>query len=224
VAAVVLTCAALGGLARALNRATGDAQSIVQQVVAPALGMQVLLVAAYLAGAIPPVPLSVQFIGIYHEVVPPGRDLVAASGQEAGTVQASLVAGGPSEIRTYQLKHLRPWWKVWQHGDQDFLARPGDVVYCFARVFAPNGFRDAIYVHWWLKGQKGGWVDQGRAQLSISGGRGDGFRAYATKKNYQPGRWRVEIETEDGRDIGVIKFNLTSDSSSGERTFSVDRL
>src|SRR5437867_4236878 len=164
VAAVVLSSAALGWLARALYRWTGNAQSIGQQVVAPALGMQVLLVAAYFAGVIPPVPLSVQFIGIYHEVVPPGLE------HEAGTVQASLVAGSPPTTRAYQLKHQRPWWKVWQHGDQDFAARPGDVVYCFARVFAPNGFRDAIYVHWWLRAPKSGWVDQGRAQLNISGG------------------------------------------------------
>jgi len=218
VAAVVLSCGALGWLARALYRWTGNAKSIREQVLAPALAMQGLLVAAYFAGAIPPVPLSVQFIGIYHEVVPPGREA------ETGTVQAALVAGSPPAVRTYQLKHQRPWWKVWQHGDQDFEARPGDVVYCFARVFAPNGFRDAIYVHWWLQGQKGGWVDQGRAQLNISGGRGEGFRAYATKKNYQPGRWRVEIETEDGRDIGVIRFNLQNDPSSEERTFTVDRL
>lgn len=218
VAAVVLSCAALGWLARALYRWTGNAKSIGQRVVAPALGMQVLLVAAYFAGAIPPVPLSVQFIGIYHEVVPPGRELMAMSEQEA------QAARNPPMTRAYQLKHQRPWWKLWHHGDQDFAARPGDIVYCFARVFAPNGFRDAIYVHWWLEGQKSGWVDQGRAQLSISGGRGDGFRAFATKKNYQPGRWRVEIETEDGRDIGVIHFDLMNDPSSEERIFSVDRL
>jgi hypothetical protein len=135
---------------------------------------------------------------------------------------ASMTGGAPPADRTYQLKHLRPWWKVWQTGDQDFAARPGDVVYCFARVFAPNRFRDAIYVHWWLKGPKGGWADQGRAQLTISGGRGDGFRAYATKKNYQPGRWRVAIETEDGRGIGVIKFDITNDPSTETREFAID--
>jgi hypothetical protein len=223
-AAVALSCAAIGGLARGLTRWTGNAKSIREQVVAPALAMQVLLVAAYFAGAIPPVPLSVQFVGIYHEVVPPGREPATTPGLEAGPVQASFAPGRPPAIRTYQLKHQRPWWKVWQHGDQDFAARPGDTVYCFARIFAPNGFHDAIYVHWLLKGQKGGWTEQGRTPLSISGGRGEGFRAYATKKNYQPGRWRVEIETEDGRDIGVIKFDLFDDPSSEERTFTVDRL
>lgn len=218
VAAVTLSCAAIGWLLRTLYRSTGDARSIGQRVAAPALGMQGLLVAAYFTGIIPPVPLSVQFIGIYHEVVPPTREEARASLQEAG------MAGAPRTTPAYELKHQRPWWKVWQHGDQDFRARPGDVVYCFARVFAPNGFRDAIYVHWWTQSPKGAWDDQGRAQLSISGGRGAGFRAFATKKNYQPGRWRVEIETEDGRDIGVIHFNLKNDSSTEGRTFVVDWL
>jgi hypothetical protein len=202
---------------RKIHHWTGDAKVVFERVAAPAAAMQVLLVAAYFAGVIPPVPLSVQFIGIYHEVVPPGHDAPA-------TMQMAAIPGGarPAD-RTYQLKHLRPWWKVWQTGDQDFEARPGDIVYCFARVFAPDRFRDAIYVHWWLEGPKGGWMDQGRAQLTVSGGRGDGFRTYATKKNYQPGRWRVAIETEDGRDIGIIKFKLTNDPSTGTRDFAIDR-
>ena len=210
VAAIVISSAAICWLVRMLTRWTGDAPSIRRRVAGPALAMQAFLVAAYFAGVIPPVPLSVQFIGIYHEVVPPGA-------------KGSSEAGGPAMPRTYELKHQRPWWRVWHHGDQDFAARPGDIVYCFARVFAPNGFRDAIYVHWWLHGQEGGWLDQGRAQLGIRGGRGDGFRAFATKQIYQPGRWRVEIETDDGRDIGVVHFDLMNDLSSGVRSFFVDR-
>jgi DUF2914 family protein len=275
VTAVVLACGALVWLVRSLSRWTGDAPLIRRHVAGPAFGMQALLVAVYFAGAIPPVPLSVQFIGIYHEVVPPGAQqqpepgpsLIGASLAGGSLPDGSLSGGSPAESapegsvpdgsapdesvpgesvpdgsvsggsppggsvtpprtpRTagaYLLKHERPWWKLWQNGDQHFLARPGDVVYCFARVFAPNRFRDAIYVHWWLKGRRG-WVDQGRAQLNISGGRGDGFRAFATKKNYQPGRWRVEVETDDGRDIGVIHFDLVNDLSTNVRDFAIDR-
>lgn len=210
VTVVVLSCAVIGWCVRALSRWTGDAPSVHRRVAGPALGMQAMLVVAYFAGAIPPVPLSVQFIGIYHEVIPPGA-------------QAATEGGDPPAGRTYELRHQRPWWKVWHNGDQDFAARPGDIVYCFARVFAPRGFRDAIYVRWWWQGRDGRWLDQGRAQLRILGGRGDGFRTFATKKNYQPGRWRVEIETDDGREIGIIHFDLIADLSSGARTFFVDR-
>jgi hypothetical protein len=229
VAAVILSCAAGAWLVRTLIRWTVDARRVLRRVAVPVFGMQALLAAAYFAGAIPPVPLSVQFVGIYHEVIPPDRGIEAASGPaEAASGPAAggtpPADGDPPADRTYQLRHLRPWWRFWHHGDQDFAARPGDVVYCFARVFAPNGFRDAIYMHWWAEGPKGRWVDQGRARVIISGGRGDGFRAFATKRNYQPGRWRVEIETEDGRDMGVIHFNLRADPSTGPRSFAVDRL
>ena len=67
------------------------------RVASAGFGIQAILVGAYFLGAIPPVPLSLQYIGIYHEVVPP-------SAQAAGTT-------------TYELKHQRPWWKPWQHGD-----------------------------------------------------------------------------------------------------------
>ncbi|HEV8335447.1 MAG TPA: DUF2914 domain-containing protein [Candidatus Polarisedimenticolia bacterium] len=218
VASVALSCAAGTWLVRLLIRWTGDSRSVLRRVAAPAVGMQALLVVAYFAGAIPPVPLSVQYIGIYHEIVPPGR------AAEAAPSQAATLAGRAPAGRTYQLKHLRPWWKVWHHGDQDFAARPGDLVYCFARIFAPNRFRDVVFMHWWLEGPNGKWLEQGRTPLTVTGGRGEGFRAFATKKNYRPGRWRVEIELEDGRDMGVIHFNLRDDPSAGERTFAVDRL
>jgi hypothetical protein len=202
VSAVILSCAALGLLVKKLCLRTEDPPAMLRQLAGPAFGVQVLLVGAYFAGTIPPVPLSLQFIGIYHEV---------ATDEDGAH-------------RSYVLKHERPWWKPWQHGDQDFAARPGDVVYCFARVFAPRGFHDAVFAHWWWRGTRGGWLDQGRAQLNISGGREDGFRAFATKKNYQPGKWRVEIETADGHDIGAIGFRLTNDDSTGDRDFKVERL
>ncbi len=219
VAAVGLSCAAFWWLVRRLSASTRDAASVRRRVAAPAFAVQGLLAAAYFFGVIPPVPLSVQFIGIYHDIVPPGAQAAPAPTQEA-----SLLGGGRlgASRGRYQLKHLRPWWKVWQHGDQEYAARPGDVVYCFARVFAPRGFKDAVYVHWWAEARSGGWEDQGRTRLDISGGRVDGFRAYATKRNYHPGRWRVEVESEDGRDLGTIHFRLIEDTSTESRTFSVD--
>ena len=230
VLAVIVSCAAFAWLMRRLARKKGNGTvapatgagpasleagieqtspaiaidgAALRRVASAGFGIQAILVGAYFLGAIPPVPLSLQYIGIYHEVVPPSAQAPGAT--------------------TYELKHERPWWKPWQHGDQTFLARPGDVVYCFARVFAPTGFRDAIYVRWLVKGQ-GGWQDAGRARLDISGGRDQGFRAIATKKNYQPGRWRVEVETDDGRDLGVIQFDLISDDTSDVREYKTDRL
>ena len=46
-----------------------------------------------------------------------------------------------------------------------------------------------------------GWV-------KIIGGREEGFRGYGFKASYQPGNWKVQIETNDGREIGRIYFEL----------------
>ena len=39
-----------------------------------------------------------------------------------------------------------------------------------------------------------------------SAGAQQGFRGYGFKSNYQPGDWKVEVETTDGREIGRIYF------------------
>src|SRR5262245_43963549 len=81
VAAVLMACAAIVWCVRALARWTADAASVHRRVAAPALTVQAVLLMAYFAGAIPPVPLSVQFMGIYHEVVPPGAQAAAEGGE-----------------------------------------------------------------------------------------------------------------------------------------------
>ena len=86
VAAVILSSAAIGWLARTLVRWTGDLPAALRRLAAPALGMQALLILANVGGLIPPAPLSVQYIGIYHEVIPPGAQEARA---DDSTVNAS---------------------------------------------------------------------------------------------------------------------------------------
>ncbi|MFZ1503187.1 MAG: DUF2914 domain-containing protein, partial [Nitrospira sp.] len=43
-----------------------------------------------------------------------------------------------------------------------------------------------------------------RIALKISGGREGGYRAYTFKQGLDPGDWRVDVETEDGRVIGRV--------------------
>jgi hypothetical protein len=45
-----------------------------------------------------------------------------------------------------------------------------------------------------------------RIPISITGGREKGYRWYTTKRRVQPGEWRVNVETEDGRVLGRITF------------------
>ncbi len=138
----------------------------------------------YLFRLIPPVPLSIPFIGVYH----------AVERTEEG----------------YRLAHERPWWRFWHHGDQQFLAQPGDRVFVYFRVFSPARFADRVQMRWYWEPGGRGWLLQDTIPIDIVGGREEGFRGYGFKANYQPGRWKVQVETNDGREIGRVYFTLES--------------
>jgi len=166
-----------------------------RQIVVPLGLVLVFFLASYLFRLIPPVPLSLPFIGVYH---------------------------GVERTRDgYQLSHERPFWRVWHNGDQLFYAQPGDKVYVFFRIFSPTRFADQVQVRWYLKDAARGWVLQDTIPINILGGRERGFRGYGVKVNYQPGRWKVQVETTDGREIGRIYFRLKA-VPDAPRSFLVD--
>ena len=164
------------------------------QILVPFGLVLVAFLAAYLLRVIPPVPLSIPFIGVYH-----------------------AVERTPDE---YRLSHERPAWRFWHNGDQEFLAQPGDQVVVFFRIFSPARFADQVRMRWYLR-QERGWVLQDSIPIKIVGGRAEGFRGYGIKSKYQPGEWKVHIETTDEREIGRVYFTLATVPAS-PRSFEVD--
>jgi hypothetical protein len=137
----------------------------------------------YLFRIIPPVPLSIPFMGVYHGV----------DRTDAG----------------YRLTHERPFWRIWHNGDQRFRAQPGDKLHIYFRVFSPSRFSDQVLMRWYRYENKG-WALQDTIPIKIVGGREEGFRGYGVKTNYQTGKWKVQVETTDGREIGRIYFSVES--------------
>jgi hypothetical protein len=153
-----------------------------KQIVLP-LGTVLLgFLVFYFFRLIPPVPLSIPFIGVYHGV--------------------ERTAEG------YQLSHERAGWRFWHNGDQRFRAQPGDRVYVFFRVFSPARFSDQVLLRWYWRERGKGWVLQDTIPIRIVGGREEGFRGYGVKAKYQPGAWKVQVETMDGREIGRVYFDV----------------
>lgn len=149
----------------------------------------------YVLRLIPPVPLSVQFHGIYHDV---RRD---ASG-------FTLVYEEP------------PAWAVWRRDSRPFERRDGDRLHYFARVFAPTGFRHRVVIRWErFDAARDAWVTTDRIPLEVRGGRAEGFRGSAVKSNFGPGRWRVTAETDDGRALATLSFRVDEDTRDGERAW-----
>jgi hypothetical protein len=164
------------------------------------VGVLALIVFLYAFRLIPPVPLSLQFAGIYHQV----------ERQNGG----------------YELSRLRwPWYQFWRTQDRPFLARPGDQIFCFVRVFAPRRFQDQVYLRWSVRplGRKA-FLTSDRIALNIYGGRGEGFRGFAAKSNYEPGHWKVAVETADGRELGEVTFDLQQDNGVEERVWVKRRM
>ncbi|MGH8687338.1 MAG: DUF2914 domain-containing protein [Burkholderiales bacterium] len=166
-----------------------------RQIVLPAAGVLVAFLAAYLLRVIPPVPLSIPFIGVYHSVERSG-------------------AG-------YTLSHQRPWWRFWQNGDQEFRAQPGDRLFVYFRVFSPARFADQVRMRWFWDPGGRGWLLQDTIPIAIVGGREAGFRGYGYKDNFQPGRWKVEVQTTDGREIGRVYFTVEMEPTA-PRAYEVD--
>ena len=166
---------------------------VMRQILTP-LGVVLLgFLTLYFFRVIPPVPLSIPFIGIYH--------------------------GVERSQQTFLLTHERPWWRFWHNGDQDFVAQPGDRIHVYFRVFSPTNFSDQVLLRWYRRGE--GWTLQDSIPIRISGGREAGFRGYGVKTNYQPGRWKVQVETVDGREIGRVYFDLST-APPGPRNFDLD--
>jgi len=149
----------------------------------------------YYFRVIPPVPLSIPFIGVYHSV----------ERTEQG----------------YRLGHERPQWRFWHNGDQDFVARPGDKVYVFFRIFSPTRFSDQVLMRWYWKDGARGWTLQDSIPIKTVGACEQGFRSYGFKSNYQAGAWKVQIETTDAREIGRVYFDLQT-GPEWPRSFEID--
>jgi hypothetical protein len=165
------------------------------QILTPSGLVLLCILVFYYFRLIPPVPLSIPFIGVYHAVerTPEG----------------------------YRLSHERPAWRFWQNGDQDFIARPDDKIYVFFRIFSPTRFSDQVQMRWYWKDNARGWVAQDAIPIRIVGGRAEGFRGYGVKSNYQPGDWKVQVETNDAREIGRVYFHLET-APQAAREFEVE--
>ncbi len=138
----------------------------------------------YFLNIVPPVPLSLKNIGVYHTLV---RN---PSGNYTATYEPS------------------PWFIFWRDTSDVYSVSNAGTAVCFSSVFAPTGLSAPIF-HQWEKYNEstGRWDTVSRISFAINGGRDAGFRGYTDLK-VTPGRWRCDVETEAGALIGRISFTV----------------
>ncbi len=161
----------------------------------PGISVLIIFSLFYWAGWIPPVPLSTKTQGLYH-----------------------LIEKKDGE---YLLSTEKVWWKFWQSGDQEFKAEPDDKIYFYVQIYSPARISGEVFIHWFWKDSKNRWQAQDHIPLKIIGGRKEGYRGYAVKSNYQPGQWRVQVETSTGQEISRLGFDIISVTKDPNRVFQI---
>jgi len=153
----------------------------------------------YFANIIPPIPLSLKDVGIYHSVV-------------------------RFENGDYQLKYEDGrWFEPFKDSDDTFHPVLGDNVFCFAQVFAPTKLKTDIYHKWERYNEESGeWTTHTRLSYAIAGGRDKGFRGYTLIQNYTDGKWRCTVETGRGQILGREVFTIDSQSPPADTVTRID--
>ncbi|WP_276325652.1 DUF5924 family protein [Phytopseudomonas seleniipraecipitans] len=85
-------------------------------------------------------------------------------------------------------------------------------LYAYTAINAPRGLDERIYHVWEHNGK-----ELERIALDIHGGREKGYRAWTHKKNFPQdveGNWRIQVLTEAGQMIGVLRFEVTPDAGA----------
>jgi hypothetical protein len=142
----------------------------------------VLMNAFYFTNILPPLPLAATAAGVYHSVS-------RIPGNYLGTTEAE------------------PWTVRYLGFAPTLHIVNGESLSAYSSVFAPTTLRTSI-VHRWQRydplSKK--WIQKARIAYPIIGGRDGGYRGYSTVPIDQAGKWRVSIETIDGRRITELPF------------------
>ncbi len=138
----------------------------------------------YFTDILPPLPLALANVGVYHSVKRTGAVYTATAEPQAVTTTFNL---------------SRPVLHVAQ----------GEPISVYSAVFAPIRLTTRIAHRWqWYDPKRERWVTQSVVSYAISGGREGGFRGYTIKTRPRAGSWRVDIDTADGRLIGRVAFDV----------------
>jgi hypothetical protein len=133
-------------------------------------------------------PLALKEAGVYHNVTKIGTD--------------------------YHLTvEPQPWYVKLFSYNAVFHTKAGTTAYAYSAIFAPSGLSTTI-VHEWQyydEGEKQ-WVTAGTQRFPINGGRDGGYRGWSEKSNLTPGKWRVNVKTQYGQLVGVIRFAVDDGS------------
>jgi hypothetical protein len=193
VAAFALFTACLRLVAR--NRFKAD----VRRIRIGALIVLLIFNVSYFTNILPPLPLAAKAAGIYHSVWRVPGNYLATTESQSWTVR--YLGFAPTF-------HLTP--------DE---VTAGESLYAYSSIFAPTALTVTVVHRWqWYDPVKKQWVTKAAIRYPISGGRDSGYRGYSSVLMTASGKWRVDVETADGRLIARLPFTVLFTSASTTET------
>ncbi|MFZ3043921.1 MAG: DUF2914 domain-containing protein [Minisyncoccia bacterium] len=164
-----------------------------------AFAVLVLMNVFYFTNILPPLPLSAKAVGVYHSVTHvPGAYIAQAESQS---------------------------WQVQYLGFSPTLHLIlGGSLSAYSSVFAPTTLSTTIVHRWqWYDPIQKQWTTRSAIAYTIVGGRDGGYRGYSSMPILNSGKWRVSIETLDGRRIAVLPFTVIAAAQAvPNKTISLD--
>ena len=84
-----------------------------------------------------------------------------------------------------------------------------ETAYVYTAIFAPPKLNTTIVHHWqyYDEAQKE-WIDRGKLEFTISGGRKEGYKGYSWQSNLAAGTWRVYVKNQRGQVLGKVRFTV----------------
>ncbi len=149
-------------------------------IAAGVAGIYITISSLYLLNLVPPIPLALKDIGVYHLVE-----------RVDGEYQVT------AEPEPWYVRFFR----------RTVTIGPTDSVFVFSSVFAPTALNTAVVHEWqYFDASVDEWITASTISFPISGGRDGGYRGYSEKALVFPAEWRVNVETARGQLIGRVQF------------------
>jgi len=150
------------------------------------LGIFGLVNFLYFTNLIPPIPLSLKEAGVYH------------------SIQKNTEGNYDVTRDDYD-------WKNYIKLYPDFNKTIGSPVYAYSAIFSPQNLNITIIHEWQYYDEiNKKWITSQSVNLNVVGGRDGGFRTYSKRTSLIPGKWRINIKTQQGQTIGRIRFNIVN--------------
>ncbi len=150
------------------------------------IGIYVMINGFYFFNLIPPVPLAL----------------------EEGVVAYNVEKKNGTYLVTHQKEGVIP------NYNQKYYYKNESPIYIFTSIFAPTDLKKKVLHHWQWKNQNTGeWETTDQIEYEITGGRDGGYRGFTYKSVIKEGKWKVDVNTSDGKILGRINFEVIMDST-----------